>query len=123
VITTRVSYNEERTYEAQVDPSNRWNGWVSPSFTLDTVRQLAADTQADAAEYGHDSVDTIHVIEGGTNDEDEPRVIVLHIRWAHHGQSPKQGADIVHPDKDGRYHIGGWEWTWYMVDEDEGDAG
>jgi hypothetical protein len=51
----------------------------------------------------------------------EPRAIVLHIRWAHHGQSPKQGAAIGHPGKDGRYYIGGWEWTWYMI-EDEGDA-
>ncbi len=121
MITTRVSYNEERTYAAQVHPTNRWNDWVSPSFTLDTVRQLAADTQADAAKYGHDAVDTIHVIEGGTDTEGEPRAIVLHIRWAHHGQSPKQGAAIGHPGKDGRYYIGGWEWTWYMI-EDEGDA-
>ncbi|WP_127361582.1 hypothetical protein [Actinacidiphila soli] len=116
---TRVTLNGEQIYDARLDPTNRWNGWVSPQFTLETVRQLAADTQADAATYGHDAVDTIHVIEGGTDDEGEPRVIVLHIRWQYHHDSPEGGANIVPRSPDGWYSIGGWEWTWYMVDEDD----
>jgi hypothetical protein len=122
VIDTRVSCMDERSYPARVDPRNRWNGWVSPYFTLDTVRQLAADTQADAVKYGHDAVDTIHVIEGGPTSEGETRAIVVHVSWQYHDESPEGGAKIVPPSPDGRYCIGGWEWTWYMIDEDEGDA-
>jgi hypothetical protein len=118
LIATRVWFGNEPSYEALVDPSDRWNGHVSPRFTLDTVRQLAANTQANAAKYGHNSTDTIHVIDGGTTDEGEPQVIVLHIRWPHYEADPEGGASVVPRGEDGRYVIGSWEWAWRMVDQD-----
>ncbi|NGO66778.1 hypothetical protein [Streptomyces boncukensis] len=111
VIDTYVCVDDEHIYPALVDPDNRWNGWVSPGFTIDAVRQLAAHTEEMAEEYGHDCTDQIKVIEGG------PVPVVLHIRWQYLDEEPASAANVVKPDDDGRYWIGGWEWTWYIVEE------
>ncbi|MFD8078987.1 hypothetical protein ACFV3E_40810 [Streptomyces sp. NPDC059718] len=56
-VQTRVCIGETLgPYDARVDPTHRWNGWLSPFFTLDTARQLAARTQELADECGHDNV-------------------------------------------------------------------
>ena len=101
-------------YDAVLDPTNRWNGWLDPYFTLDTVRELATRTQQLADECGHDSTDTIHVIDGGTDAHGEPRVVVLHNRWQYLPESDT-AATVVRPDERGLYGIGGWEWTWHFA--------
>jgi len=101
-------------YDAKVDLSDRWNGWLCPSFTLDTVRALAARSQELAHAEGHDVVDTIHVIEGGAEDDGTPRAIVVHVRWQYFADSRQRAAQILTPDSDGRYGIGAAEWTWSL---------
>lgn len=99
-------------YDAQLDPTHRWNGWLVPQFTLDTVRQIAARTQELADEYGHESFDTIHVIDGGTH-RGEPRVVVVHVRWQYHDDQPEHATEVVQPNAEDLHPIGGCEWTWY----------
>lgn len=112
-IETRVCIDDMLgPYDVKLDPTNLWNGWLSPRFTLDTVRQLAAGTQKMADEYGHHCVDTIHVIDGGTGDDGEPRVVVLHVRWMWFDAGAESAASVVQPGDDGLYAVGGWEWTW-----------
>ncbi|MFI9026329.1 hypothetical protein [Streptomyces sp. NPDC053560] len=106
---TWVSVDDTHIYPARVDLSNRWNGWLSPGFTLDAVRQLAAHTQQTADELGYDCTDQIVVIDG------EPAPVVLHIRWQWVTDDQEGTVNVVQPDADGRYWIGGWEWTWYQV--------
>ncbi|WP_019548604.1 hypothetical protein [Streptomyces sulphureus] len=111
MIDTWVCVDDEHIYPASLDRSNRWNGWVSPGFTLDAVRQLAAHTEEAAEEYGYDCVDQIKVLDGA------PEPVVLHIRWQYLSDEPTTAANVVKPDADGRYWIGGWEWTWYEVED------
>ncbi|MFD7769897.1 hypothetical protein [Streptomyces sp. NPDC059787] len=102
-------------YEARVDRSARRDDWLCPSFGLDTVREIAARTQELAAEYGHDAVDTIHVIDGALPNG-TPHAIVLHIRWAYLSDIPEETAyasEVIHPDPEGRYAIGSCEWAWH----------
>ncbi|MFD7972980.1 hypothetical protein [Streptomyces clavifer] len=109
-IDTFVCVDDEHIYPARLDRANRWNGWVSPGFTLDAVRELAAHTEEAAETYGHDCVDQITVIDG------EPEPVVLHIRWLYlREEGPASAVNVVKPDADGLYWIGGWEWTWYEV--------
>ncbi|MFJ3817828.1 hypothetical protein [Streptomyces sp. NPDC090056] len=113
-VRTRVTIDGTPDYPAVLDPANRWNGFVSPFFTLDTVRQLAAETLDIATKYGYDCADTIHVIDGGTDSNGAPRAVVLHIRWMYlEDEGPAQVTSIINPrEEDGLYGIGGWEWTW-----------
>ncbi|WP_331732030.1 hypothetical protein OG592_41035 (plasmid) [Streptomyces avidinii] len=113
-VRTRVTIDGTPDYPAVVDPANRWNGFVSPFFTLDTVRELAAETLDVATKQGYDCADTIHVIDGGTDSGGAPRAVVLHIRWMYlEDEGPAQVTSIISPrEEDGLYGIGGWEWTW-----------
>ncbi|MFF4147166.1 hypothetical protein ACFY0A_38960 [Streptomyces sp. NPDC001698] len=163
-------------YDCQLDPTNRWNGWMSPYFTLDVARELSAQTLREADEYGYDCYDTIHVIDGRADsrdtvhilasdikrntddDEDgdrEPLAVAVRINWGDLDQGAEQAttiavatraarkaarrrkpngkgatrtvvvhvrwqwvdegeaaADVIEPNRDGLYGIGGWEWTW-----------
>ncbi|MEJ8640218.1 hypothetical protein [Streptomyces sp. MS2.AVA.5] len=114
-----VTATGDHVYPAMVDVTSRWNGFLSPSFTLATVRQLAADTQTMADEYGYGDMDTVHVIDGGTNAEGQPRAVVIHVRWQYLGEGSDTAANIVKPNASGRYPIGGWEWTWQAVEPRE----
>ncbi|MGY3341136.1 hypothetical protein ACVW0K_007329 [Streptomyces filamentosus] len=116
-IRTRVTVSGTTDYDAVVDPANRWNGWVSPYFTLDTVRRLSAEMLGLADAHGYDCADTVHVIDGGTDDDGEPRAIVLHIRWVYLADEGAQSVtSVVEPrTEDGLYCIGGWEWTWSIT--------
>lgn len=100
--------------DAKVDPHNLWNGFVSPRFTLDAARELAAQTQREVEEYGADGMDTVHVIDvGGKGREGKPLVVVLKISWMYlEDEGARQVTHIIEPDDDGRYSIGGWEWCW-----------
>ncbi|MFB7341275.1 hypothetical protein ACFCZ6_14555 [Streptomyces hydrogenans] len=116
-VRTRVTVGGTPDYEAVVDPSHRWNGWVSPYFTLDTVRQLAAETIDTADAHGYTDAETIHVIDGGTDSDGEPRAVVLHIRWIYlDDQGPEKVTSVIDPrEEDGLYCIGGWEWAWSLT--------
>ncbi|MFD8774503.1 hypothetical protein [Streptomyces sp. NPDC059916] len=107
-IETFVCVDDRNIYPALIDRENRWNGWVSPGFTLDAVRRLAAHTTEMAEQYGHDCVDQITVIDG-------PVPVVLHVRWQWFTEEPTRATNVVKPDENGRYWIGGWEWCWYEV--------
>ncbi|MEU6928975.1 hypothetical protein AB0A05_07405 [Streptomyces sp. NPDC046374] len=110
-IKTWVCVDDEHIYEATVDLSHRWNGWLSPGFTLDAVRQLAAHTEEMAEAEGFDCSDQIIVIDG------EPEPVVLHVRWQYHKEEGAQAVNVVKPDENGLYWIGGWEWCWYQVED------
>jgi hypothetical protein len=99
--------------DAQVDPHNLWNGFVSPRFTLDAARELADQTHRLAEEYGAD-VDTVHVIDAGGKDRDgKPLAFVLRVSWTYMEEGgAEQSTLIIEPDDEGRYSIGGWEWCW-----------
>ncbi|WP_324787145.1 hypothetical protein [Streptomyces sp. H51] len=108
-------------YEARLDPTNRWNGWLCPRFDLDTVRKIAARTQEMADEYGHDTYDTVHVIDGDAR-RSEHRAVVLVVRWQYLGGEPgeevEHAVSVISPDADGLYGIGGGEWTWHAAAPD-----
>ncbi|MFZ3595069.1 hypothetical protein [Streptomyces sp. BH104] len=108
LIETYVCVDDRHIYPAVI--TGRHGGWLSPGFTLDAVRQLASDTQEMANEHGHDCVDQIKVIDGG------PEPVVLHIRWPFIDDGAADAVSVVKPDDDGRYWIGGGEWTWHEVD-------
>ncbi|MEU4260240.1 hypothetical protein AB0F84_29405 [Streptomyces fradiae] len=117
-----VSADGEHVYEAVVDKSNRWNGWLSPRFTLETVKQIAADCRKLIEEFGRAHQDEIRVIEApelsemSEDGEELKAAIVLHIRWGYiHSDGPATCATVVEPGEDGRYAIGAWEWTWSEV--------
>ncbi|MFD0209129.1 hypothetical protein ACFVH9_08325 [Streptomyces hirsutus] len=114
-IETRVCIDDTLgPFDARVDPHGLWNGFVSPSFTLDTVRELAAQTQRQAEECGATSVETVHVTEVDDTDRDgNPLVVVMRVSWAYLREAGAKAATLlVEPDEEGRYSIGGWEWAW-----------
>ncbi|MEH0579078.1 MULTISPECIES: hypothetical protein [Streptomyces] len=108
-IETRVCIDDTfGPYDAKLDPTNLWNGFLAPHFTLDTVKKMAARTTEMAEEEcGYTSVPTVHVIEGRTDspssvhvidgglDRDgHPRRIVAHVRWPLADQDPNQAVSI-----------------------------
>ncbi|MDX2849257.1 hypothetical protein PV342_12460 [Streptomyces sp. PA03-3a] len=112
--TTRVCIDDSLgPFDAVLDPANRWNGFLKPYFTLDTARRVAAQTQQAADERGHDSVDCIYVLDGGTR-AGEPRAVVVHVSWQWHDEE-NTGASIIEPNAEGLYSIGGGAWGWHFA--------
>ncbi|MFE2425005.1 hypothetical protein [Streptomyces hokutonensis] len=113
-----VSANETDRYPALVDPSDQASdGYVKPWFDLGTVRQIAANTQADAARYGHGSIDTVHVIDGTV--DGTRHAVVLLIAWMYlGGDSHEKATQVLQPNDDDRYAVGGHAWCWYALDDD-----
>lgn len=127
-----VSNNDKDKYPAYVDP-REWDGdgWVKPYFDLDTVRKLAANTQSAAAEFGHGSIDTVHVVDGDANGN--PPALVVVVTWM---DVDSKGIDeattivepIRHPEHDGQdddeddgerlWPVGGFRWRWYAIAPD-----
>lgn len=101
-------------YDGHVDLGTHWNGYAQPLFTLDTVRQIATDTQTLADECGFDSVITAHVIDGDPGHEGEPRSVVLVVNWQwwEQGNGAKNVTHISEPTADGLYGLGGSSWCW-----------
>ncbi|MGO4420918.1 hypothetical protein AB4Z54_19890 [Streptomyces sp. MCAF7] len=107
-IDTRVCIDDMLgPYDAKVDPTNLWNGWLSPHFTLDTVRKLSARTLEMADKDGFDCMETVHVIdgradspssvhviEGGTDRDGNPQRVTVHVRWPMLDEDPKQAVSI-----------------------------
>jgi hypothetical protein len=76
MIDTRVCIDDMLDpLDCQLDPTNRWNGWLRPHFTLDAARELSAQTLRMADEYGYDCTDTIHVIDGRADSQDTVHLI------------------------------------------------
>ena len=80
---------------------DRWNGWGIPGFTLDQVRQLAAESDVAAATSPPGETDTITISEDG-------------VVSVHSGQYDE--TTIVPPSPDGLYFIGAADWAWEIVD-------
>jgi hypothetical protein len=115
MIEVLVSCNDRDRYPAWADPADHRDGYVRPWFDLETVQRIADDTQAEAARVGHGSADTVHVI-AGTVDGAE-HAVVLNICWMYLGGERHQKAvEVVQPDTEGRFAIGGFEWCWYVLD-------
>lgn len=122
VIEAQVTVTGNHTYPARIIPGQTWNGWLVPYFTLEIVRQIAAETQAAAERYGHKCVDTVHVIDGGTDEAGQPRAVVVQVSWRYLDQDgPESVTSVAAPNEDGLYCVGGWEWTWYRVDAPAGE--
>ncbi|MEV6738678.1 hypothetical protein AB0N14_17785 [Streptomyces sp. NPDC051104] len=123
MVEVLVCANDSDRYPAMVDPDDQRDGYVKPWFDLDTVRRIAEQTQADAARYGHDSVDTVHVLEGGDcavrhDGSTEPLkyAVVLVVCWMYlDGEKREQAVQVLQPNKDGRYAVGGHDWQWYAL--------
>ncbi|MEU2462099.1 hypothetical protein ABZ604_31520 [Streptomyces sp. NPDC012473] len=116
---TLVSNNDRDHYPALINPAEaNAEGYVKPWFELETVRRIAEQTQADAAEFGYGSIDTVHVIDGGT-ERGEPRALVAVVTWMYMpGKNVEEATEILAPHPEtGRYAIGGLPWCWYALDD------
>lgn len=92
-------------YDAAFVSPERWNGWLDPSFRLEEVEKIAADTERLAAESSDPAaVDVIEVL---------PGPVVRMIRGR--GCSDEEVIEIE-PDENGLYGVGGWYWTWEDAD-------
>ncbi|GGQ49950.1 hypothetical protein GCM10010250_21930 [Streptomyces althioticus] len=118
MVEVMVCANERDRYPALVDPADQQDGYVRPWFDLPTVRLIAAETQAEAVRYGHGSVNTVHVLDGTVDGQAE--AVVLEIGWMYLGGTKRQqSVDVIWPNEDGRYAVGGhFDWCWYALDKD-----
>lgn len=117
MIDVMVSCNDEQRYPARIDPDVQKDGYVKPWFDLATVRRIAVDTQADAARFGHGSVDTVHVMEGVV--DGDSYAVVLSICWMYLDDDERRecATEVAQPNDEGRYAVGGLDWCWYVLDE------
>jgi hypothetical protein len=117
MVDVMVSANEVHRYPAKVDPADQRDGFLKPWFDLDTVRRIAADTQAEARTFGHGSIDTVHVLDGVV--DRKLHSVVLVISWMYlGGDKHEQATEILQPNAVGRYAIGGHDWCWYALSDD-----
>ncbi len=104
----RVSLDGVGEYEVSHNDVT-WNGFGVPGFTLDQVRELAADLNRFALTVGFDESAMIDVTDGG--------VVTVHTVELH-GKTVKFLEEQVTPDpRDGLYYVGGWQWAWEIIDE------
>ncbi|MFJ4343037.1 hypothetical protein [Streptomyces sp. NPDC088915] len=112
MIETRVCIDDTLgPFDCKLDPANRWNGWLSPHFPLDSARRLSAQTLRMAEEYGYDCTDTIHVIEGREDspdtvhiieggpsrhgEEDEVLAVAVRVNWRHVDRDAGRAATVT----------------------------
>ncbi|WP_327345946.1 hypothetical protein [Streptomyces europaeiscabiei] len=125
MVEVMVCANERDHYPALVNPADQRDGYVRPWFDLDTVRRIATDTQADAAQYGHGSIDTVHVLDGtvermrdGTIERTAHAVVTV-VCWMYlGGDRHEQAVEVLQPSVSGRYAVGGHDWCWYAISDD-----
>ncbi|GGZ73177.1 hypothetical protein ACFOOM_00995 [Streptomyces echinoruber] len=117
MVEVMVCANDRDRYPALVDPADQRDGYVRPWFDLATVRRIAADTQRDARQHGHGSIDTVHVLSGRVNRTRHTVVLVVCWMWLG-GDRREQAVEVLPPSADGRYAVGGFDWCWYALDGD-----
>lgn len=83
----------------------QWNGYARPLFDLDTVWQIATDTQADIEEYGLEGISVVLI------DPDTLRVSI--VDGDNRDEEPE--GYVVAPDANGLYAIGTDGWTWSLA--------
>ncbi|MET9119888.1 hypothetical protein [Streptomyces sp. NPDC004528] len=126
----RVQLEGSPAFEAMADRDHTWNGFLRPRFSLDQVRKLAEWTQArliDDARFTNDGVYVIDAPRLILGNEDTPArtetaSIVVMVGWDfHHTVNPRPSGwtDVVDPDTDGLYDIGGGSWAWSEAPEPE----
>ncbi|MFE3146591.1 hypothetical protein ACFXJ6_07995 [Streptomyces sp. NPDC059218] len=98
LIKTRVRIDDFGPFDCKLDPDHTWNGLLSPYFTLDTTRELSAQTLRRAEDHINfdtvhvidgfeDSRDTVHIIEGHPFRNGRPRAVAFSIRWRSVGRN------------------------------------
>ncbi|PWI05484.1 hypothetical protein DIZ27_38800 [Streptomyces sp. NWU339] len=117
MVEVLVCSNDRQHYPALVDPVDQHDGYVRPWFDLATVRRIAADTRRDARQHGHGSIDTVHVLTGKVNRTRHKVVLAICWMWLG-GDKRQQAVEVLHPNEDGRYAVGGHDWCWYALDDD-----
>lgn len=103
-----VTIDDTRVFPALVDPTNLWNGWLSPGFTRETaeevVRWIEEVNGPDDDQLSWDGDEVVHET---PMYRDEP------------GYRPDRIGPTEH---DGRYYIGSWQWTWTWAGPEVGRA-
>ncbi|MYS32942.1 MULTISPECIES: hypothetical protein [unclassified Streptomyces] len=111
MIETRVCIDDMLgPFDCKLNPAVRWNGWLSPHFSLAVARQLSAQTIREADEYGYDCVatihviegredspDTVHVIEGGPSrhgEDDETLAVAVRVNWRQVSRDARSAATV-----------------------------
>ncbi|MET8609779.1 hypothetical protein [Streptomyces misionensis] len=117
MVEVLVCANDRNHYPAVVDPADQRDGYLRPWFDLRTVRRIAVDTQSAAARYGHGSIDTVHVLDG-TVDRTNHAVVIVTCWMYLGGEKREQAVEVLHPNADGRYAVGGHDWQWYALGRD-----
>ncbi len=86
-------------YEAMISPEVH-KGWAIPYFTLEVVEHIAADTARLVAENPDDSL--VEIVNG------QVRLI-----WM--PGTPMEEVEVIEPDENGLYAVGGGLWVWEEV--------
>lgn len=90
---------------AQVDPRERWNGWLCPALdALGVQTTLEALVAANGEHNAAEGVSWAWLADGAL-------LVTEH--------SYPDEPYVLDPDQDGLYHLGAYSWTWTWVDRQE----
>lgn len=117
---------EGPTFEGWHDPAARWNGWATPAFERSEADRIMAYNQ------GVLKADATSEIENISFDEAGDCYVLYHPVYAKDEGTQYQPEKVRGTDADcgeglllkrrHLYAIGSWAWTWYEVDEHEGEV-
>jgi hypothetical protein len=124
-----VSVDGELAWPAQVDLTDRWNGWLSPQFRPSVARTLARW-----------QTDWVARLELERDDFEQDQLILspdgrtlVHLVWDEDGEAYARPDPFYGPptllgtrehavwlvydltDPSGRVAIGAWHWCWFQV--------
>lgn len=114
IIDTRVCIDDRLgPLDCQLDPEDRWKGWLVPSFSLDVTRELSAQTLRVAGEHGYDetihvidgradSAETVHVIEAASDHVGGPLAVAVHVDWRALNRGDGDATTITRADAKAR---------------------
>ncbi|MCM3883147.1 hypothetical protein [Frankia sp. R82] len=106
--TMRVTLDSLGEYEVPASDVS-WNGFAVPGFTLDQVREIAANLDLSRLAIGSDDQETITIGEDGT--------VTMRITGSGEVDDPDREETVTPDPHDGLYYIGGHRWAWEFVDE------
>ncbi|CAM5530741.1 hypothetical protein [Leifsonia shinshuensis] len=104
-----VSYGEA-AYLARWVSTQRWNGWLCPSFTREVADQLAADLARDEAE----NPDPTRIVP--TWSEEHQTYLLQSSEYAAEGYEPEPADRWTDDEGTTLYAIGAGFWTWYEAE-------